>query len=60
MMFTVDLYGNRGLDSRKVVHWASIKIQAKVHYFVTILEHKVNTQNIHINELVLFLILFYM
>ena len=26
------------------VHWISIKIEAEVHYFVTILEHKVNTQ----------------
>ena len=26
------------------VHWTSIKIEAQVHYFATILEHKVNTQ----------------
>ena len=26
------------------VHWISIKIEAQVHYFVTILEHKVNMQ----------------
>ena len=26
------------------VHWTSIKIEAKVHYFVIILEHKVNMQ----------------
>ena len=25
-------------------HWTSIKIEAQVHYFVEILEHKVNTQ----------------
>ena len=26
------------------VHWISIKIEAQVHYFFYILEHKVNTQ----------------
>ena len=26
------------------VHWTNIKIEAKVHYFVTILERKVTTQ----------------
>ena len=26
------------------VHWTSIKIEAQVHYFVQILEHKVTTQ----------------
>ena len=26
------------------VHWKTIKIEAKLHYFVTIPEHKVNTQ----------------
>ena len=26
------------------VHWTSIKIEAQVHYFVWILEHKVNMQ----------------
>ena len=26
------------------VHWTSIKIEAQVHYFVLILEHKENTQ----------------
>ena len=26
------------------VYWTSIKIEVQVHYFVTILEHKVNTQ----------------
>ena len=26
------------------VQWTSIKIEAKVHYFVKILNHKVNTQ----------------
>ena len=26
------------------VHWTSIKIEEQVHYFVTILEHEVNTQ----------------
>ena len=26
------------------MHWTSINVEAKVHYFVTILEHKVNTQ----------------
>ena len=26
------------------VHWTSIKIEAQVHYFVTILEHRVSTQ----------------
>ena len=26
------------------VHWTSIKIEAQVHYFVWILEHKVNKQ----------------
>ena len=26
------------------VHWTSIKIEAQVHYFVQILEHKVNMQ----------------
>ena len=26
------------------VHWTSIKIEAQVHYFVTILDHEVNTQ----------------
>ena len=25
-------------------HWTSIKIEVKVHYFVTTLEHKVNAQ----------------
>ena len=24
------------------VHWTSIKIEGRMHYFVTILEHKVN------------------
>ena len=26
------------------VHWTSIKFEPQVHYFVTILKHKVNTQ----------------
>ena len=26
------------------VHWTSIKTETQVHYFVYILEHKVNTQ----------------
>ena len=26
------------------VHWTSIKIEAQVHYFVTILKHKESTQ----------------
>ena len=26
------------------VYWTSIKIEVQVHYFVQILEHKVNTQ----------------
>ena len=26
------------------VHWTSIKIEAQVHYFVTILKHKENKQ----------------
>ena len=26
------------------VHWTSINIEEQMHYFVTMLEHKVNTQ----------------
>ena len=42
-----------------LVHWTSIKIEAQMHYFVTILKHKVNKQLfisfIHnINKLVCF------
>ena len=31
-------------ESEGLVHWTSNKIKAQVHYFVTILEHKVNAQ----------------
>ena len=34
----------QGHESEGWMHWTSIKIEAKVHYFVTILEHKVSTQ----------------
>ena len=32
------------LEPKRWVHRTSIKIEANVHYFVTILEHNVNTQ----------------
>ena len=36
------VHWNKCTNPKGWVHWKSIKIEAQVHYFVTILEHKVN------------------